>query len=101
MNGRIGPTRRPNSRSGHKIEIDVPSSELLCAPRSSKAIEQEGLQPGEVSLLIQADKAVRHERDHSICALMAGKMGDRACAAGLAAAGFCPGHLIRPLKTEP
>ena len=85
-------------KPGHKIELDVPSSELLW-PQVEKAIEQGGLQPGEVSLLIQADKAVRHEVIIDLCT-MAGKMG-----IGRVLLASRPPDFVRPfdpeLKTEP
>ena len=64
-----------------------------------KAIEQGGLQPGEVSLLIQADKAVRHEVIIDLCT-MAGKIG-----IGRVLLASRPPDFVRPfdpeLKTEP
>ena len=76
----------------------VPSSELLW-PQVEKAIVQGGLQPGEVSLLIQADKAVRHEVIIDLCT-MAGKIG-----IGRVLLASRPPDFVRPfdpeLKTEP
>ena len=60
-------------KSGQQVELELPSTELL-HPKIIQAIEQGGLQPGEVSLLIQADKAVRHEVIIDLCT-MAGEIG--------------------------
>ena len=60
-------------KSGEQVELELPSTELL-HPKIIQAIEQGGLQPGEVSLLIQADKAVRHEVIIDLCT-MAGEIG--------------------------
>ncbi len=60
-------------KSGQQVELELPSTELL-HPKIIQAIEQGGLQPGEVSLLIQADKVVRHEVIIDLCT-MAGEIG--------------------------
>ncbi|HJO53428.1 MAG TPA: hypothetical protein QF373_02935, partial [Verrucomicrobiota bacterium] len=60
-------------KSGQQVELELPSTELL-HPKIIQAIEQGGLQPGEVSLLIQADKAVRHQVIIDLCT-MAGEIG--------------------------
>jgi len=60
-------------KAGQQVELELPSTELL-HPKIIQAIEQGGLQPGEVSLLIQADKAVRHEVIIDLCT-MAGEIG--------------------------
>ena len=60
-------------KSGQQGELELPSTELL-HPKIIQAIEQGGLQPGEVSLLIQADKVVRHEVIIDLCT-MAGEIG--------------------------
>jgi len=60
-------------KSGQQVELELPSTELL-HPKIIQAIEQGGLQPGEVSLLIQADKVVRHEVIVDLCT-MAGEIG--------------------------
>ena len=60
-------------KAGQQVELELPWTELL-RPKIIEAIEQGGLQPGEVSLLIQADKAVRHEVIIDLCT-MAGEIG--------------------------
>ena len=60
-------------KAGHQIELDVPATELL-RRRVEKAIEQGRLEPDKISLLIQADKAVRHETIIALCT-MAGEVG--------------------------
>ena len=53
-------------KAGHQIELDVPATELL-RRRVEQEIERGGLESGNISLLIQADKDVRHEPS-STCA---------------------------------
>ena len=60
-------------KAGHQIELDVPATELL-RRRVERAIELGEQKPEEISLLIQADKAVRHETIINLCA-MAGDLG--------------------------
>jgi len=60
-------------KAGQQVELELPWTELL-RPKIIEAIEQGGLQPGEVSLLIQADKAVRHEVIIDLCT-RAGEIG--------------------------
>ncbi len=81
-------------KPGYQIELDVPSSELL-RRQVEKAIEQGGLQPGEVSLLIQADKAVRHEVIIDLCT-MAGEIG-----VGHVLLASRPPDFSRPFEPEP
>ena len=60
-------------KAGHQIELDVPATELL-RRRVEQEIERGGLESGNISLLIQADKDVRHETIINLCA-MAGELG--------------------------
>ena len=60
-------------KTGHQIELDVPATELL-RRRVERAIELGEQKPEEISLLIQADKAVRHETIINLCS-MAGDLG--------------------------
>ena len=72
LNGKLA---QPESllKRGQQIELDVPSTELL-RRRIERAIEQGGLKPESVSLLIQADQAVRHDMIVKLCN-MAGEVG--------------------------
>ena len=46
-------------KAGQQVELELPSTELL-RPQIIRAIEQGGKESNEISLLIQADKAVQH-----------------------------------------
>tara|TARA_A100001037_G_scaffold196973_1_gene176129 strand:+ start:962 stop:1612 length:651 start_codon:yes stop_codon:yes gene_type:complete len=60
-------------KAGHQIELDVPATELL-RRRVEQEIERGALESEKISLLVQADKAVRHETIVDLCA-MAGEVG--------------------------
>ena len=60
-------------KGGQQVELELPSTELL-RPQVVQAIKGGGKTPKEVSLLIQADKAVRHESIIQLCTL-AGQIG--------------------------
>ena len=60
-------------KSGQQVELELPSTELL-RPQIVQAIEQGGKEPKEISLLIQADKAVQHGSIVRLCAV-AGEIG--------------------------
>ncbi|HJO09763.1 MAG TPA: biopolymer transporter ExbD [Verrucomicrobiota bacterium] len=60
-------------KAGEQVELDLPSTELL-RPKIIQAIEHGGKTAKEISLLIQADKAVRHEAIIHLCTL-AGEIG--------------------------
>ena len=72
LNGKLAQPEALLKR-GQQIELDVPSTELL-RRRIERAIEQGGLKPESVSLLIQADQAVRHDMIVKLCN-MAGEVG--------------------------
>ena len=72
LNGKLAQPEALLKR-GQQIELDVPSTELL-RRRIERAIEQGGLKPDSVSLLIQADQAVRHDMIVKLCN-MAGEVG--------------------------
>ena len=72
LNGKLAQPEAQLKR-GLQIELDVPSTELL-RRRIERAIEQGGLKPDSVSLLIQADQAVRHDMIVKLCN-MAGEVG--------------------------
>ena len=72
LNGKLAQPEAQLKR-GQQIELDVPSTELL-RRRIERAIEQGGLKPDSVSLLIQADQAVRHDMIVKLCN-MAGEGG--------------------------
>ena len=72
LNGKLAQPEAQLKR-GQQIELDVPSTELL-RRRIERAIEQGGLKPDSVSLLIQADQAVRHDMIVKLCN-MAGEVG--------------------------
>ena len=72
LNGKLAQPEALLKR-GQQIELDVPSTELL-RRRIERAIEQGGLKPESVSLLIQADRAVRHDMIVKLCN-MAGEVG--------------------------
>ncbi|MAZ12947.1 MAG: hypothetical protein CMO71_09080 [Verrucomicrobiales bacterium] len=72
LNGKLAQPEVQLKR-GQQIELDVPSTELL-RRRIERAIEQGGLKPESVSLLIQADQAVRHDMIVKLCN-MAGEVG--------------------------
>ena len=72
LNGKLAQPEAQLKR-GQQIELDVPSTELL-RRRIERAIEQGGLKPESVSLLIQADQAVRHDMIVKLCN-MAGEVG--------------------------
>ncbi|MDP6795486.1 MAG: biopolymer transporter ExbD [Verrucomicrobiota bacterium] len=72
LNGR--PARLDDQlKAGQQLELELPSTELL-RPRLIQAIEEDGKEPGEISLLIQADKDVSHGLIVRLCAL-AGEIG--------------------------
>ena len=60
-------------KAGQQVELELPSTELL-RPQIVQAIEQGGKEPKEISLLIQADKAVQHGAIVRLCAV-AGEIG--------------------------
>ena len=60
-------------KSGQQVELELPSTELL-QPKIIQAIEQGGKEPKEISLLIQADKAVQHGAIVRLCTV-AGEIG--------------------------
>ena len=60
-------------KAGQQVELELPSTELL-RPQIIQAIEQGGKEPKEISLLIQADKAVQHGAIVRLCAV-AGEIG--------------------------
>ena len=60
-------------KAGQQGELELPSTELL-RPQIVQAIEQGGKEPKEISLLIQADKAVQHGAIVRLCAV-AGEIG--------------------------
>ena len=60
-------------KAGQQVELELPSTELL-RPQIVQAIEQGGKEPKEISLLIQADKAVQHGEIVRLCAV-AGEIG--------------------------
>ena len=72
LNGKLAQPEALLKR-GQQIELDVPSTELL-RRRIERAIDQGGLKPESVSLLIQADQAVRHDMIVKLCN-MAGEVG--------------------------
>ena len=72
LNGKLAQPEVQLKR-GQQIELDVPSTELL-RRRIERAIEQGGLKAKSVSLLIQADQAVRHDMIVKLCN-MAGEVG--------------------------
>ena len=72
LNGKLAQPEALLKR-GQQIKLDVPSTELL-RRRIERAIEQGGLKPESVSLLIQADQAVRHDMIVKLCN-MAGEVG--------------------------
>lgn len=72
LNGKLAQPEVQLKR-GQQIELDVPSTELL-RRRIERAIEQGGLKAESVSLLIQADQAVRHDMIVKLCN-MAGEVG--------------------------
>ena len=81
-------------KAGQQVELELPWTELL-RPKIIEAIEQGGLQPGEVSLLIQADKAVRHEVIIDLCT-MAGEIG-----VGHVLLASRPPDFSRPFEPQP
>ena len=92
LNGKLAQPEVQLER-GQQIELDVPSTELL-RRRIEKAIEQEGFKPEDISLLIQADKAVRHDMIINLCN-MAGEVGF-----GKVMLATRPNDFSRPLKLE-
>ncbi len=92
LNGKLAQPEVQLER-GQQIELDVPSIELL-RRRIDKAIEQEGFKPEDISLLIQADKAVRHDMIINLCN-MAGEVGF-----GKVMLATRPNDFSRPLKLE-
>ena len=60
-------------KAGQQVELELPSTEFL-RPQIIQAIEQGGKEPKEISLLIQADKAVQHGAIVRLCAI-AGEIG--------------------------
>jgi ribosomal 50S subunit-recycling heat shock protein len=60
-------------KAGQQVELELPSTELL-RPQIIRAIEQGGKESNEISLLIQADKAVQHGAIVRLCAV-AGEIG--------------------------
>jgi biopolymer transport protein ExbD len=81
-------------KAGQHVELELPSTELL-RPRVIQAIEEGGKIPKEVSLLIQADKAVRHEAIVRLCTL-AGEIG-----VGHVLLASRPPDFSRPFEPEP
>ncbi len=81
-------------KAGQQVELELPSTELL-RPRVIQAIEGGGKTPKEVSLLIQADKAVRHEAIVRLCTL-AGEIG-----VGHVLLASRPPDFSRPFEPEP
>ena len=81
-------------KAGQQVELELPSTELL-RPRVIQAIEEGGKTPKEVSLLIQADKAVRHEAIVRLCTL-AGEIG-----VGHVLLASRPPDFSRPFEPEP
>jgi biopolymer transport protein ExbD len=81
-------------KAGQQVEVELPSTELL-RPRVIQAIERGGKTPKEVSLLIQADKAVRHEAIVRLCTL-AGEIG-----VGHVLLASRPPDFSRPFEPEP
>jgi biopolymer transport protein ExbD len=81
-------------KAGQHVELELPSTELL-RPRVIQAIEEGGKTPKEVSLLIQADKAVRHEAIIRLCTL-AGEIG-----VGHVLLASRPPDFSRPFEPEP
>jgi len=81
-------------KAGQHVELELPSTELL-RPRVIQAIEEGGKTPKEVSLLIQADKAVRHEAIVRLCTL-AGEIG-----VGHVLLASRPPDFSRPFEPEP
>ena len=69
-------------KAGQQVELELPStaprtfstSTELLRPKIVQAIEQGGKEPKEISLLIQADKAVQHGEIVRLCAV-AGEIG--------------------------
>ena len=81
-------------KGGQQVELELPSTELL-RPQVIQAIKGGGKTPKEVSLLIQADKAVRHEAIVRLCTL-AGEIG-----VGHVLLASRPPDFSRPFEPEP
>ena len=81
-------------KGGQQVELELPSTELL-RPQVIQAIKGGGKTPKEVSLLIQADKAVRHESIIRLCTL-AGQIG-----VGQVLLASRPPDFSRPFEPEP
>ena len=81
-------------KAGQQVELELPSTELL-RPKIIQAIEQGGKEPKEISLLIQADKAVQHGAIVRLCTV-AGEIG-----VGRVLLASRPPDFPRPFAPEP
>ena len=81
-------------KAGQQVELELPSTELL-RPKIIQAIEQGGKEPKEISLLIQADKAVQHGAIVRLCTV-AGEIG-----VGRVLLASRPPDFSRPFDPEP
>ncbi len=81
-------------KAGQQVELELPSTELL-RPKIIQAIEQGGKEPKEISLLIQADKAVQHGAIVRLCTV-ASEIG-----VGRVLLASRPPDFSRPFDPEP